>query len=416
MGCDESQRIIKQVKDNKSSLLSLRDAESQYTKMTTATENWNLLDREFLFDQEVITTDVYRQALRSNMKKATSNSKEKVVLRADYLVNVETERAEEEPRSNEESQPASNEMIFLQQDLQEELSVSGPLVEEQEAGRGFVLEMEDTDNLMGHRRRQYGEHSAVTPLQAQAKIIEVAKKSSVATRTSFIGQHSQNEQIASTTSPILQISNSNSATYTKRLSIQRTRITTKFLNRPLDSGKKFNSDWRLRIPKIFTTPSNPNTMKSLASTHSQSSPSEQLASTHSQSSPSEQLKILLLGTSESGKTTVLKSLTACQGSKSWSLEERIGFKEVIFSNTITSMRVLLIVVESLEIPLDVENHDYYVQTVFSQHPTIKDAYLSQKECLPQEMCDAVDKLWREDTGVRQAFERRREYQLNDAAQ
>ncbi|TVY47961.1 Guanine nucleotide-binding protein subunit alpha [Lachnellula occidentalis] len=60
---DESRRIIKRMEDNRASLLSLADSSSNHTRRSRITENSNLLDTAFGFDNEVITTDVYRAAL-----------------------------------------------------------------------------------------------------------------------------------------------------------------------------------------------------------------------------------------------------------------------------------------------------------------------------------------------------------------
>jgi hypothetical protein len=70
----ESRQIIKRVEDNRTSLLSLRDTQSQHTMISNATETWSLFDREFDFDQDVITTNVYRAALKSNIREASSRT------------------------------------------------------------------------------------------------------------------------------------------------------------------------------------------------------------------------------------------------------------------------------------------------------------------------------------------------------
>ena len=70
----ESRQIIKRVEDNRASLLSLRDTQSQHTMISNASETWSLFDREFDFDQDVITTNVYRAALKSNMREASSRT------------------------------------------------------------------------------------------------------------------------------------------------------------------------------------------------------------------------------------------------------------------------------------------------------------------------------------------------------
>ena len=118
-------------------------------------------------------------------------------------------------------------------------------------------------------------------------------------------------------------------------------------------------------------------------------------------------KILLLGSSESGKSSLLKSFKiALEGS--YNLDERICFKDIIFSNIVQSMRVILEAMETFELPLDFEKNEYHVQTIFMQPIFIESGSLSR------EVWKAIEALWK-DRGVREAFERSNEFQLNDSA-
>ena len=92
----------------------------------------------------------------------------------------------------------------------------------------------------------------------------------------------------------------------------------------------------------------------------------------------------------------------------YSRDERESFKEIIFSNTVQSMRVILEAMESLEIPLDDHRAEYHVQTIFMQPAQI------EGDSLPPEVGNAISVLWK-DAGVQQCFQRSREYQLNDSA-
>lgn len=89
-------------------------------------------------------------------------------------------------------------------------------------------------------------------------------------------------------------------------------------------------------------------------------------------------------------------------------DERESFKEIVFSNTVQSMRVILEAMESLELPLDDNNGEYHVQTIFMQPASI------EGESLPPEVGNAIAMLWK-DAGVQACFLRAREYQLNDSA-
>lgn len=92
----------------------------------------------------------------------------------------------------------------------------------------------------------------------------------------------------------------------------------------------------------------------------------------------------------------------------YSRDERESFKEIIFSNTVQSMRVILEAMESLELPLDDQRAEYHVQTIFMQPQQI------EGDSLPPEVGNAISQLWK-DAGVQDCFKRSREYQLNDSA-
>ncbi|OJJ80911.1 guanine nucleotide-binding protein subunit alpha gpaA [Aspergillus glaucus CBS 516.65] len=120
-----------------------------------------------------------------------------------------------------------------------------------------------------------------------------------------------------------------------------------------------------------------------------------------------EIKMLLLGAGESGKSTILKQMKLIHEG-GYSRDERESFKEIIFSNTVQSMRVILEAMESLELPLEDARHEYHVQTVFMQPAQI------EGDSLPPEVGNAIGALWR-DSGVQDCFKRSREYQLNDSA-
>ena len=115
----------------------------------------------------------------------------------------------------------------------------------------------------------------------------------------------------------------------------------------------------------------------------------------------------LIGAGESGKSTILKQMKLIHEG-GYSRDERESFKEIIYSNTVQSMRVILEAMESLELPLEDARHEYHVQTVFMQPAQI------EGDSLPPEVGNAIGALWR-DSGVQECFKRSREYQLNDSA-
>ncbi|KAL1921274.1 uncharacterized protein VTP21DRAFT_10990 [Calcarisporiella thermophila] len=120
-----------------------------------------------------------------------------------------------------------------------------------------------------------------------------------------------------------------------------------------------------------------------------------------------EVKLLLLGAGESGKSTILKQMKLIHDG-GYSLDERESFKEIIFSNTIQSMKVILNAMEAMDIG--------FVNPASIHHAEIVMQLPSQMEGdrLPAKVGVAIAELW-EDAGVRRCFERSREYQLNDSA-
>jgi guanine nucleotide-binding protein G(i) subunit alpha len=89
-------------------------------------------------------------------------------------------------------------------------------------------------------------------------------------------------------------------------------------------------------------------------------------------------------------------------------EEREGYREVVFSNTVQSLRVVLEAMKTLGISLgDPSNRDR--ANFIARH-----SCQFVDELLDPDITDAVLYLWR-DSGVKQAVTRSREYQLNDSA-
>ncbi|KAK9702073.1 guanine nucleotide-binding protein subunit alpha [Basidiobolus ranarum] len=120
-----------------------------------------------------------------------------------------------------------------------------------------------------------------------------------------------------------------------------------------------------------------------------------------------EVKMLLLGAGESGKSTILKQMKLIH-QDGYSRDERESFKEIIFSNAVQSMRVILEAMEEMDISLANANNSEHVNTIF-EHP-----YQFEGEVLPTNISQAVKTLW-QDEGVLECFQRSREFQLNDSA-
>ena len=117
--------------------------------------------------------------------------------------------------------------------------------------------------------------------------------------------------------------------------------------------------------------------------------------------------ILLLGTSESGKSTLLKSIKLLAEGQ-YSLNERNEFKDTVFSNCLTSMMSLIQAMEDLDIPL--ENTEYL--HLAEVHRTAGLVY--DIKSMPAKLYAALKLLWA-DRGVQKAYSRRNEFQLLDCA-
>ncbi|ORZ23471.1 G protein alpha subunit [Absidia repens] len=120
-----------------------------------------------------------------------------------------------------------------------------------------------------------------------------------------------------------------------------------------------------------------------------------------------EVKLLLLGSGESGKSTILKQMKLLHDT-GFSKDERTAYTEIIFSNTIQSMRVILEAMEVLDIPLTNPDNQDAMDLILSQPNQISAC------TLPTDVVRAIQSLWADD-GVKATFDRSNEYQLNDSA-
>ncbi|GAA6008796.1 hypothetical protein JCM10207_001727 [Rhodosporidiobolus poonsookiae] len=121
-----------------------------------------------------------------------------------------------------------------------------------------------------------------------------------------------------------------------------------------------------------------------------------------------EIKMLLLGAGESGKSTVLKQMKLIHEG-SYTDKERENYKEIIYSNTVQSMHVILDAMEMMGITFSNPEGPRYQEVIMAQPHQIEADYL------PQDVTESIIELWK-DQGVRECFGRSREYQLNDSAQ
>jgi guanine nucleotide-binding protein subunit alpha len=88
-------------------------------------------------------------------------------------------------------------------------------------------------------------------------------------------------------------------------------------------------------------------------------------------------------------------------------EERQSFREIIFSNTVQSMTVVLEAMDTMGITVLPENQSF--KAIILELPSQIEA-----DKLPPKVGEALTKLYA-DPGVQAGIARSREYQLNDSA-
>ncbi|KAJ1336197.1 hypothetical protein BSLG_007514 [Batrachochytrium salamandrivorans] len=92
--------------------------------------------------------------------------------------------------------------------------------------------------------------------------------------------------------------------------------------------------------------------------------------------------IMVVGAGESGKSTILKQMTLIHGS-GYSQQEKEAFKEIIFSNTAQSLRVILEAMQNMNMGLELPINEQYRAIIFDLPNQI------EAEDLPAEVTAAV---------------------------
>ncbi|KAI9303506.1 G-alpha protein [Cunninghamella echinulata] len=118
-----------------------------------------------------------------------------------------------------------------------------------------------------------------------------------------------------------------------------------------------------------------------------------------------EIKMLLLGAGESGKSTILKQMKLIHDG-GFTSEERESFKEVIFSNTMQSMRATLEGMVTLGLTFKNPGNEIHQRLIMEAHP--------QVDYMAHELVEAIAALW-DDPAVKECVSRSNEFQLNDSA-
>ncbi|KAH8857060.1 Guanine nucleotide-binding protein G(q) subunit alpha [Schistosoma japonicum] len=119
-----------------------------------------------------------------------------------------------------------------------------------------------------------------------------------------------------------------------------------------------------------------------------------------------ELKLLLLGTGESGKSTFIKQMRIIHGA-GYSDDERRTFIKIVYQNIYMAMFTMVRAVESLKIPYENPANKAYGEAIREID------YETVTNMEPSHVV-AIKSLW-DDPGIKECYDRRREYQLTDSA-
>ncbi|GAA6214507.1 guanine nucleotide-binding protein subunit alpha-13-like [Lates japonicus] len=125
------------------------------------------------------------------------------------------------------------------------------------------------------------------------------------------------------------------------------------------------------------------------------------------------VKILLLGAGESGKSTFLKQMRIIHG-QDFDQQAREEFRGTIYSNVIKGVRVLVDAREKLHIPWGDPNNQQYGDSLMAfdtRSAKMANGKLETSTFL--QYMPAIKSLWA-DSGIQNAYDRRREFQLGES--
>jgi guanine nucleotide-binding protein G(i) subunit alpha len=121
-----------------------------------------------------------------------------------------------------------------------------------------------------------------------------------------------------------------------------------------------------------------------------------------------EVKLLLLGAGESGKSTIVKQMKIIH-EKGYTVDECLEYRLVVYRNVVQSLTAIVRAMGHLMIPLEKQERVHDVKRLFELAKVFDDT-----NEFPYELCPVIKSLW-SDNGIRECFQRSREYQLNDSA-
>jgi len=121
----------------------------------------------------------------------------------------------------------------------------------------------------------------------------------------------------------------------------------------------------------------------------------------------EEVKLLLLGTGESGKSTIFKQMKIISALGGFTNEERAQYKVIVYANCITQMKVIAVAAAKLKIDTQ--------STEAASAANRISAMPAEGDSWSEEVGRDIKTLW-SDGGIQETYKLRdKEYQLNDTA-
>lgn len=122
-------------------------------------------------------------------------------------------------------------------------------------------------------------------------------------------------------------------------------------------------------------------------------------------------KILLLGSGESGKSTIVKQMKIIH-QNGYTKDELIGFKSTIFNNIVDSMKNLVDAIRMLRLEFSESRNSVFASRFLD---LVENRRINTDEPrLPPEITEMIESLWK-DSVVEKALERSSEFYLLDSA-
>ncbi|KAK5968449.1 G-protein alpha subunit [Trichostrongylus colubriformis] len=126
-----------------------------------------------------------------------------------------------------------------------------------------------------------------------------------------------------------------------------------------------------------------------------------------------QVRILLLGSGESGKSTFIKQMNIIHGAGEFTADEVRAYRQQIYQNVISAMRVLLDARSKLNIPWEKPEREKNVPEIMRF--TVADLLKGIDFTTFVDISSIIEDFWK-DAAVKQTYEKRNLFQISDSCQ